>query len=86
MNKQLADFGHKFAAGKVHRHPAQPFDDNECARSMNSEAFSHFSMPSNNFINGLRVNVPIDTVHSSHEFSSMMRSNPTMNKVDVNLS
>ena len=28
------------------------------ARSMNSEAFSHFSLPSNNFINGMRVNVP----------------------------
>ena len=29
-----------------------------CAQSMNSEAFSHFSFPSNNFVNGMRVNVP----------------------------
>lgn len=28
----------------------------DCAKSIDSEAFSHFSMPSNNFINGLRVN------------------------------
>jgi len=27
-------------------------------RSMNSEAFSHFSLPSNNLANGLKVTVP----------------------------
>jgi hypothetical protein len=34
-----------------------PEIDNLCGRSMNSEAFSHYSLPSNNFINGMRVNV-----------------------------
>lgn len=33
--------------------------DIDCGRSMNSEAFSHFSLPSNNLVHGLRVNVPI---------------------------
>ena len=28
------------------------------AQSMNSEVFSQFSFPSNNFVNGMRVNVP----------------------------
>ena len=31
--------------------------NNIMAKSMNSEAFSHFSLPSNNFYTGMRVGV-----------------------------
>jgi len=57
-------------------------------------------MPSNNFVNGLRVNVgnyvPGGRIYanerdlmahsmSSQEFSSVMKSNPTVNNMSVNL-
>ena len=67
MNKQLADMSGGPQKFKVQRHDAPPQPDNfnpladlphnECTRSMNSEAFSQFSLPSNNFVNGLKVNV-----------------------------
>jgi len=37
--------------------PLIDLNNNECTRSMNSEAFSALSIHSNNFVNGLRVNV-----------------------------
>jgi hypothetical protein len=93
---------------KVERHaPPIPSDgphnplldlNNDCAKSLNSEAFSHLSMPSNNFVNGLKVNVPQNYMKSaarfepvrdsnvfqsmtSNEFSSAIRSNPTVNNM-----
>jgi hypothetical protein len=72
------------------------------SKSLNSDAFSQFSMPSNNLANGLKVNVPphmqqsqsrlqnIDQYNmvnsmTSHEFSSVMKSQPTVNNMSVNL-
>ena len=114
MNKQFADMSlpaqsNKFTHAKVQRHipnqaadnfnPMLDLNNNECARSMTSEQFSQFSMPSNNFINGLKVNVfpqsaarrdqpEMNMINSmtSQEFSSVMKSNPTVNQVNVNLS
>ena len=74
-------------------------DMNDCGRSMNSEAFSHFSLPSNNLVNGLRVNVPQSnsnfrppenqllnqSMGSSSDFSSMIKSQATVNQTSVNL-
>ena len=31
--------------------------NNECGQSINSEAFSHFSLPSNNLRNGIKAGV-----------------------------
>ena len=69
MNKQLADFANtnhfqSFTQARVQKHAppdvCNPFNDHVdiTNRSVNSEAFSHYSMPSNNFVNGMRVNVP----------------------------
>ena len=93
---------------KVERHappfhndgPHNPLLDlnNDFAKSLDSEAFSHLSMPSNNFVNGLKVNVPHNHMKSaarfepardsnmiqsmtSNEFSSAIRSNPTVNNM-----
>jgi hypothetical protein len=61
----LADFNisgqsNKLTEAKIKRHILDnqaPFDPeaNNCGRSINSEAFSHFSLPSNNLMNGLKV-------------------------------
>ena len=66
MNKELADFNisgpsMKLTEAKIKRHiydnamPSYDPENNICARSMNSEAFSHFSLPSNNLMNGLKI-------------------------------
>ena len=66
---------------------------------MNSEAFSHFSLPSNNLIHGLRAGVGLNQTNTvrtneggnmlqesmSSEFSSAIRSQPTVNNQMVNL-
>ena len=99
MNKQLADMSGGHQKFKVQRHDPPPQPDNynpladlphnECTRSMNSDAFSQFSLPSNNFVNGLKVNVSQPTnpfgnrgenpmirqsANESSQFSSAMRS------------
>jgi len=72
--------------------PNDSIPEDFMARSMNSEAFSQLSMPSNNFVNGLKVNVPqrpqeaMMASMTSNEFTSMMQSNPTVNNMSVNLS
>ena len=65
MNNQLADFNisgpsMKLTEAKIKRHVMDnqaPFDPeaNLCGRSMNSEAYSHFSLPSNNLLNGMKI-------------------------------
>ena len=56
-------------------------DPNLCGRSMNSEAFSQFSLPSNNLVNGLKImpNMNYNPINENEsEFSSVMQSAKNM--------
>ena len=90
INREMADFNisgpsMKLTEAKIKRHVMDNVqyegDANICGRSMNSEAFSHFSLPSNNLVNGLKIMPhmnynPINENES--EFSSVIASGRNM--------
>jgi hypothetical protein len=59
----------KLTEAKIKRHIMDnqaPFDPETCGRSINSEAFSHFSLPSNNLMNGLKI-MPQNNLNSNYK-------------------
>ena len=84
INREMADFNisgpsMKLTEAKIKRHVMDNVqyegDGNICGRSMNSEAFSHFSLPSNNLVNGLKVmpNMNYNAINENEsEFSSVI--------------
>lgn len=90
INREMADFNisgpsMKLTEAKIKRHIMDNVqydqDPNLCGRSMNSEAFSHFSLPSNNLVNGLKImpNMMQNPINENEsEFSSVIQSGRNM--------